>query len=247
VWLDNVSDSGVAATDAVGGKPLPPPSEAAAKAQPGPAPAAKSKTPIFIGAGVAAAVVVALVAFLVTRGGDDAKVTTLADKKVTFEDDVEDIGHPTVHTVHAKGNTVVLITATSDNEDAKPGVVVLTKQETIDAVASKIEGADELLNTKLKDACSNLREEDIGAKGTAVYFARSSGDAGAQLDSFMVIPIEGDYEFVPVLVNSDGLCEAGKSTLDLEPRSVDFTDVENIDDLASVIDDDPVLSSLASG
>jgi hypothetical protein len=62
----------------------------------------------------------------------------------------------------------------------------------------------------------------------------------------MVVPIEGDFEFVPVLVNSDGLCEAGKSTLELESRSVDFSDVENIDDLSSVIENDPVLSSLAS-
>jgi hypothetical protein len=247
-WLDNVSDAGVAAADPLGGKPMPPPSEAAAKAQQGPPPAAKSKMPLYIGGAVVAAIVIVVAAILVTRGDDDkaAKVTVLADKPVTFEDDVKDIGNPIVHTVHVKANTAVLITVTSDNEDAEPGIVVLTAQQTIDEVTNKIEGVKDLLSSKLKDNCSNLREEDIGAKGTFVYLARSSGSAGTPLDSFMVVPVEGDYEFVPVLVNSDGLCEAGKSTLELEPLAVDFSDVETVDDLSSVIENDPDLSSIAS-
>ena len=247
-WLDNVSDSGASANDPLGGKPMPPPSEAAAKAQQGPPPAAKSKTPLYIAGGAVAAVVIAVVLFLVTRGGDDngVKVTALADKQVTFEDDVKDIGNPVVHTVHIKANTVVLIKVNSDNEDAEPGVVVLTEQATIDAMTNKIDGTKELLSSSLKDACSNLREEDIGAKGGFVYLARSSESAGEQLDSFMVVPIEGDYEFVPVLVNTDGQCEAGKSTLDITPKFLDFSDVSNIDDLASVIEDDSDLSQFSS-
>jgi hypothetical protein len=79
-----------------------------------------------------------------------------------------------------------------------------------------------------------------------VYLARASDSAGTQLDAFMVVPIEGDYEFVPVLVNSNGQCEAGKSTLDLKPKFVDFSNVQNIDDLSTVIQDDPDLASLAS-
>ena len=247
-WLDNVSDSGAAASDPLGGKPMPPPSEAAAKAQQGPPPATKSKTPLYIGGAVAAVVVIALVLLVVTRSSDDKKanVTALTDKQVTFDDDVKDIGNPAVHTVHIKANTVVLITVKSDNQDAEPGIVVLTQQTTIDAMTNKIEGTKDLLSSSLKDACSNLREEDIGAKGGFVYLARSSDTAGTQLDSFMVVPIEGDYEFVPVLVNSNGQCEAGKSTVDLDPKFLDFSDVHNVDDLSSVIDDDSDLSSFTN-
>jgi hypothetical protein len=247
-WLDNVSDSGVAAADPLGGKPMPRPSEAAAKAQQGPLPTAKSRTPLYIGGVVVALVVIVVAALLVTRSDDKngAKVTALADKQVTFDDDVKDIGNPVVHTVHIKANTVVILTVRSDKQDAEPGIVVLTAQKTVDDVANKIQGAKDVLSSALKDACSNLREEDIGAKGTFVYLARASDSAGTQLDAFMVVPIEGDYEFVPVLVNSNGQCEAGKSTLDLNPKFVDFSNVQNIDDLSTVIQDDPALASLAS-
>ena len=245
-WLDNVSDGGVAAADPLGGTPMLAPSEAAAKAQQGPPPKAASKTPLYIVGGVIAVVVIAIAAFLVTRKSDDEIKVTALDKQATFADDVKDIGNPIVHTVHIKANTVVLIKVTSDNQDAEPGVVVLTAQKTVDDVAAKIEGVKDLLSSSLKDACSNLREEDIGAKGTFVYLARSSGTAGGALDAFMVVPVEGDYEFVPVLVNSKGQCEAGKSSLDLEPKFLDFSDVQNIDDLSSVIENDPELSSLAS-
>jgi hypothetical protein len=247
-WLDNVSNSGAAATDPLGGKPMPPPSEAAAKAQQGPPPAAKSKTPLYLAIGAGVVVVLVVAGFLLTRKSDDKTTTTtaLADKQVNFDDDVKDIGNPTVHTVHIKANTVVLITVKSDSQDAEPGIVVLTAQATVDAVTNKIEGAKDLLSSSLKDACSNLREEDIGAKGSFVYLARASGTAGSQLDSFMVVPVEGDYEFVPVLVNSKGQCEAGKSTLELNPKFLDFSAVSNIDDLASAIDEDPELSSLVN-
>jgi hypothetical protein len=246
-WLDNVSDAGVAAADPLGGKPMPAPAEAAAKAQQGPPPATASKTPLYIVGGVVLVVVIAVAAFLVTRKSDDgAKVTALADTQVIFDDDVKDIGNPTVHTVHIKANTVVLINVKSDNQDAEPGVVVLTAQKTVDEVTAKIDGAQELLSSALKDACSNLREEDIGAKGTFVYLARSSGSAGVPLDAFMVVPVEGDYEFVPVLVNSKGQCEAGKSSLQLDPKFLDFSAVSNVDELSTAISDDPDLQQFFS-
>jgi hypothetical protein len=245
-WLDNVSDTGVAAADPLGGKPMPAPSEAAAKAQQGPAPAPASKTPLYLVGGVVLVVVIALAAFLVTRKSDvGAKVTAL-DKQVTFDDDVKDIGNPTVHTVHIKANTVVLINVTSDNQDAEAGVVVLTAQKTVDEVTAKIDGANELLSSALKDACSNLREEDIGAKGNFVYLARSSDSAGTPLDAFMVVPIEGDYEFVPVVVNSKGQCEAGKSSLQLDPKFLDFSAVSNVDELSTAITNDPDLQQFFS-
>jgi len=243
-WLDNVSDKGAAANDPLGGKPMPPPSEAAAKAQQGPAPSAKkSKTPLFIGIGVAAVIIIVAAVVLTSGGGGGGtKATALADKKVTFDDDVKDVVHPTLHTVHIKANTVVLITVKSDDSTVEPGVVVLAQQKTVDDVAAKIEGSKDLLSSSLKNACSNLREEDIGAKGTVVFLARASDAAGQQLDAFMVVPIEGDFEFVPVLVNDKGQCEAGKSSLDLDPKFLDFSDVKNIDDLSSAISNDSDLS-----
>jgi Protein of unknown function (DUF2510) len=245
-WLDNVSDSGVAASDPLGGTPMPAPSEAAAKTQAAPpVAAAKSKTPVYVAAGVVAVVVIAVAALLVTHKSGGAAAPTALDKKLTFDDNVTDIVHPKVHAVHIKANTVVLIKVTADNKDVEPGIVVLTQQKTVDDVANKIEGAKDLLSTSLKDACSNLREEDIGAKGTVVFLARGSGSAGTDLDNFMVVPIEGDFEFVPVLVNSDGKCEAGKSTLDLDPKFLDFRDVHNIDDLRSAISNDSDLSSFS--
>jgi hypothetical protein len=245
-WLDNVSDSGTAAADPLGGKPMPPPSEAAAKAQQGPPPAAaKSKLPLYIGGAAVAVVVIAAAVLLLTGGDDKKKVTALADKQVTFNDDVKDIGNPIVHTVHAKANTAVLITVTSDNQDVRPGIVVLAQQKTVEDVAVKIEGSRDVLSGSLKDACSNLREEDIGATDAGVVFlARASHSAGTQLDSFMVVPIEGDFEFVPVLVNSKRQCEAGKSTLVLNPKFLDFSNVRNVDDFASVIANDSVLSDI---
>lgn len=248
-WLDNVSDQGAAATDPLGGKPMPPPSDAAAKGQPGaPKPATKSKTPIFIGVAVAV-VVVALAAFLVTRGGggNGTKVTALGNQVVTFDDDVADIVHPVVHTVHIKANTVVVVTVKSGDKAVTPGYVVLSSQKVVDDVGSKISGASDLLTGQLKNACSNLREEDIGAKGTVVYREDTANNAGEQLDSFMVVIVEGDYEFVPVLVNADAKCEAGKSSLQLDPKVLDFSSVTNVDDLSSVISNDSDLNNILPG
>lgn len=249
-WADNVSDKGVSGSDALGGKPMPAPSEAAAKAAQGPSSSSsKSKTPLYVGVGVGV-LVVALVAVFLLKGDDDGDkrtLTQLADQPVTFEDDVADIVRPVVHPVRVKANTVVLITVKSDNEEVEPGIVVLTKQAVVDEVAAKIDGARDLLTSQLKDACSNMREEDIGATGDVVYLARASDEAGAQLDAFMVVPVEGDFEFVPVLVNSKGQCEAGKSSLTIEAKFVDFSSVNNIDDLASVISEDPELNDLIPG
>lgn len=245
-WLDNVSDSGAAGSDPLGGKPMPPPSEAASKAQQGPAPATKSKTPLYVGGAVVAVVVVVVAALLVTRGGDDKAAAVALDKQTNFDDNVTDVVHPIVHTVHIKANTVVIISVKSDDNNVQPGIVVLTQQKTVDDVANKIDGARDLLSSSLKDACSNLREEDIGAKGGFVFLARASDTAGSELDTFMVVPVESDFEFVPVLVNDKGQCEAGKSTLNLDPKFLDFSDVHNIDDLSSVISDDSDLDSFSS-
>jgi hypothetical protein len=194
-----------------------------------------------------AVVVVAIAAFLLTRGGGGTKVTALGTQVVTFDDDVADVVHPVVHTVHIKANNVVVVTVKSDDKAVIPGYVVLTSQKVVDAVGNKISGASDLLTGQLRNACSNLREEDIGAKGTVVYREDKAGRAGERLDSFMVVAVEGDYEFVPVLVNADGKCEAGKSSLQLDPKQLDFTDVKNVDDLSSLISSDSDLNSILPG
>jgi hypothetical protein len=62
----------------------------------------------------------------------------------------------------------------------------------------------------------------------------------------MVVIAEGDYEFVPVLVDENGTCGAGKSTLSLDPKRLDFSTVSNSDDLASVLSNASDLASFFS-
>ncbi|MEY2404959.1 MAG: hypothetical protein QOD38_2510, partial [Acidimicrobiaceae bacterium] len=165
-WLDNVSDSGVAATDPLGGKPMLAPSEAAAKAQHGPPPTAKSKTPLYIGAGVVAVVVIAVAALLLTRSSDDGtqKLTTLAQAPVTLQEKGDDPNHPLVFPVQIADNTVVVIDVKATDKNVTPGIIIEAKQDVVDRVNAKISGVSDLLTDKLKAACSTLREEDLGAK-----------------------------------------------------------------------------------
>lgn len=245
-WLDDVSDQGTAGRDPLGGKPMPAPSEAASAGAPPAAPSASSKTPLYIVLAAVAVVMVVVLAFVLTRGGGGDKVTALGDKKVTFDDDVKEAVHPIVHRVHIKGNTVVLVDAKTDVADLTPAFVVLSEQKTIDSVNSKVEGIHDLLTAQLRDACSNLREEDIGAKGTVVYRADKANGPGEELHTFMVVLAEGDYEVVPVLVDQDDNCVAGKTSLQLDPRSLDFDSVSNSSDLESVLTNDSDLSTFFS-
>ncbi len=100
--------------------------------------------------------------------------------------------------------------------------------------------------TKLKDACSNLREEDIGAKGNVAYFFDTAADAGSELKSFTIMPAAGQFEFVPVLIDDNGDCKAGKVTTTLTAVPLDLRDVSNLSDLESVLSDDSNLSDFFS-
>ena len=247
-WMDDVSDHGTTGRDPLGGKPMPAPSEAAAKAQAAPASApTPSKKNLYIILGAVAAVVVLVVAFLVLRGGDDGdKVTVLGDKKFTFEDEGKDKAHPTVHTIRLKGNQVVLINVASHEDGQFPGVIVEASQQVVDSLNSSIEGIESDLSNKLKDACGNLREEDIGAKGNVAYFFAGSGDPNTDLVSFTIAPIGGDFEVVPVLVDENGKCQGGKLTLTLEAKPLDFSGVSDRSDLESLLSDDPDLATFFS-
>jgi hypothetical protein len=250
-WLDNVSDQGAAASDPLGGKPMPAPSEVAATgtatatAPTGPPPS-KSKAPLFIG--IAAGVVVLLVVgFLVLRKDDSGGgVTTLKDQTLTFEEEGNDTVHPTVHTVRSDGNQVIFIDVESKEDGKTAGVIVETSQSVVDSLNSSIDGLSDDLKSKLKDACPNLREEDIGAKGNVAYFFASSADAKTKLESFTVAPLPGDFEVVPVLVDADGKCVAGKLTVTISAKPLDFSGVSNSDDLFSKLSDSPDLSKFFS-
>jgi hypothetical protein len=246
-WLDHVSDKGTTAADPLGGKPMPPPSEAAAKAAAGPAPAAGSKTPLYLGAAAVAVVIIVIVGFLVTRDGDDAKkVTVLTDQVFSTSDPGNDPNHPTIHTVRIKDNTVVIIDVTASDDNATAGVIVETTNDVVDKLKSKISGISDLLSNQLRNACRNLREEDLGAKGDVAYFFESS-TTGKNLHTFAIVPVGGDFEFIPVVVDDQGNCKGGKIDLTLDPHTLDFTGVSNIDDLSSAISNDPELKDLVPG
>ena len=233
-WLDNVSDQGATTTEPLGGKPQPPPSRAAARGQETPAPAAppaKSKTPIIVGAVAAAVVIIAVAAFFLTRGGDDDNTTVLKDKPVTFTDEGKDDARPTVHAVKVDADHAVLITVKADDDNSTPGIIVEADQSVVDQVNSQISDASDAVGgAKLKDACSNLREEDIGAKGNVVYFF-DSVDTGSELKSFTIMPAAGQFEFVPVLIDDNLDCKAGKVTTTLTAVPLDLRDVSNLSDL----------------
>lgn len=247
-WLDDVSDQGSAGKDALGGKPMPAPSEAAADTRGAPAlaPASSRKALYGVIAGVVVVVLI-VIAFVVFRGGGGGgSVTVLGDQKVTFNDEGKDPTHPTVHTIRLKGNQVVLINVTSHDDKLSPGVIVEASQQVVDSLNSRIEGISSDLSNKLKDACGNLREEDIGAKGNVAYFFAGSGDPKTDLVSFTIAPLGGDFEVVPVLVDENGECKAGKLTATLEAKPLDFSSVSNRSDLESVLSNDSDLSTFFS-
>ncbi len=247
-WLDNVSDQGTSGTDPLGGTPLPPPSQVAARSQAVASVAApKSKLPIIIAAAIAAVVIIGAAAFFLTRdsGGGTAK---LGDKPVTFTDEGKDENHPTVHTFAVDGNHVVTISVKGDDDSKTAGMIVEADQKTVDAVTSQISDASDVVGgDKIQDACSNLREEDIGAKGNVIYGATAADEAGVELKTFLDVPSSGTFEFVPVLVDDKGDCKAGKLTVTMQALPLDYSGVSNLSDLDSLVSDDSDLSDFVSG
>ena len=230
-WLDNVSDSGAAAADPLGGKPMPPPSEAAAKAQQGLPPTTKSKTPLYFGGAVVAVVVVVVAALLITRTDNSGtKVTVLVDHPVTFQEDGKDPAHPKVETIRLTGNQVVLVEVKAEDNQLTPGVIAEASKKVVDQVNTQIEDASGRLETQFKDACRNLREEDLGVQGSVVYFF-GPGEKGSTSHFFVFAPVGGDYEFVTVLVDDQGNCQAGVATMTLRAVSVDMSTASTVQDL----------------
>ena len=249
-WLDNVSNQGAAATDPLGGKPMPAPSEVAASGgggAPVAPPPSKSKLPLFIGIGVGVVALLAIAFFVLRKDDDDGGgATVLKDQTLTFEEQGEDKVRPAVHTVRSDGNQVIFIDVESKEDGKTPGVIVETSQSVVDSLNSSIDGISGDLTSKLKDACPNLREEDLGAKGDVAYFFASSGDPEVKLESFTIAPLAGDFEIVPVLVDENDQCLAGKLTLTVSAKPLDFGGVTDSDELFSVLSDSPDLEKFFS-
>ncbi len=244
-WLDNVSDQGTTATDPLGGTPLPPPSQVAARAQAGAATGARKRSSlaIIVAAAVAAVVIIGVAAFLLTRDSGGGGTAKLGDKPVTFTDEGKDENHPTVHTFDIDGNQVVTVSVNADDDSKTAGLIVETDQQTVNDVTDQISDASDVIGSdKIQDACSNLREEDIGAKGNVIYFGDQASDTGIELKTFVDIVKSGRYEFVPVLVDDKGNCKAGKLTVTLQALPLDHSGVSNLSDLQSLLSDDTDLS-----
>ncbi len=245
-WMDDVSDHGAAGKDPLGGTPLPPPSQVAARQQQAAAPApasTPSRTPVIIAAVVVAVLVIGGVVFFLTRSSGSG-TATLKDKPVTFSDDGKNSARPTVHRLNVVANTAVLVKVTADSPDTTLAVVILTNDKVVNSVRSQISDASDLFSDQLKSSCSNLREEDIGAKGNTTYSTLFATDVGKTLNDFTIFPVAGEFEFVPVAIDKNGDCKAVKLTMTLTPKPLDLKSASNLSDVESVVSDDSQLSSL---
>jgi hypothetical protein len=239
-WTDNVSDKGVASTDLVGGKPLPSPSQAAAKAAAGkPATAGgSSKTPLFVGIGVVAVLLIAALAFFLLKG-DDKKANAGAG---TFTETAADPDHPVIHQLDVAAKKGIFITIEPKDKDSLVAYVVLAKKGTVDKLVNKLDGADSVFTESFDDVFSDLRAEDIGAKGDVGYFGGSALGAGESLHNVVPIIEPGGYEVIPLVVDADGKRIAKEYTLTLEVRDLDLGDSSEFSDLESSFSDNSVVT-----
>jgi hypothetical protein len=246
VWLDNVSDGGTASADPIGGTPFPAPSQISTGPAPAPSAPGKSKAPMFIAIGVVLVLVIGAAAFLLTRGDDKNAATPLVTgKKISIDEAGKDKAHPTIHTFHSAGNQVIVMKVTPGDDTLAAGLLVVASQPAVDSLNKSISGLSDILKDKLQDDCKNLREEDIGAKGNVAYFF-DEGTTGKALSTFTITPIAGDYEFVPVLVDSKGNCSNGKLSMTLDVKAFDFGGISDSDGLVSKLSDDNDLSEFFS-
>ena len=119
---------------------------------------------------------------------------------------------------------------------------MLAKTLTVDKLENRINGADSVFTESFDDVFSDLRAEDIGAKGDVGYFGGSSTGAGAALHNVVPIIEAGDYEVIPLIVDADGNRVAKEYDLTLEVRDLDLGDSSEFSDLESSFSDDGVVT-----
>ena len=59
------------------------------------------------------------------------------------------------------------------------------------------------------------------------------------MKAFTFMPVGGNFEFIPVLVDDQGNCRGGHLELKIDPHFLDFSNVKNVDDLSSTLTNDP--------
>ena len=244
-WTDNVSDKGVPSKDLVGGKPLPSPSQAAAKAASG-KPAGgggSSKTPLFIGIGAVAVLVVAALAFFVLKGDDDKPPKGLG----TFTEKPADVNHPVIHTVTVAAKKGIFLTMDPKDDDVIVEYIVLTKKPTVDKIVDRFKGAENVFDASFDDVFSDLRAEDIGAKGDVGYFAGAASEPGGKLLNVVPIVEAGDYEVIPLVLDGEGKRVVKEYKLTLEVRDLDLGDSSDFSDLESTFSDNSAVTDFTDG
>jgi hypothetical protein len=244
-WTDNVSDKGIAAKDLVGGKPLPSPSQAAAKAAAG-KPAGgggSSKTGLYVAIGAVAAVVIAALGFFLLKGDDDKGEVGLG----TFSEKAVDANHPVIHKVNVGANKGIFITMDPKDDESIVAYVVLTKRPTVDKIVDRVNGADDVFTESFDDVFSDLRAEDIGAKGDVGYFGGAGSEPGETLRNVVPILEAGDYEVIPLVVDGDGNRIVKDYKLTLEVRDLDLGDSSEFSDLESTFSENDVVTDFTDG
>jgi hypothetical protein len=244
-WTDNVSNKGVASKDLVGGKPLPTPSQAAAKAAAGkPATGGgSSKAPLYVAVGAVVVVLIAAIGFFAFKG-DDSK----ADKGLgKFTETAADANHPVIHQVSAGANKGIFLTMDPKDDNVIVAYVVLTKKPTVTKIVDRLNGADSVFTESFDDVFTDLRAEDIGAKGDVGYFGGAAAAAGETLRNVIPIIEAGDYEVIPLVVDADGKRVAKQYDLNLEVRDLDLGTSTDFSDLESTFSDNSEVTDFTDG
>jgi hypothetical protein len=237
-WTTQSSTGGVAVEDRLDGAPLPSPSEAAQPPAEPAVPPARSRR--WLIACVAVVTLVLLVALIAVTRKDDGAIPSLSARPTSFTDRIEDLGHLPVHRVSIPANTVTFIDIRATNTALQPIVVIEASKTTSDQIATTLLGATDE-STKLKDLFPDLREEDLGVKGSVIVFACGPPTANGGLVAAMPSAVGGDYEVVPVLLDGGNNRHTGDATLTLRTEPFDYTNLLTAADVASAFDQDPVL------
>src|SRR5581483_7650141 len=68
----------------------------------------------------------------------------------------------------------------------------------------------------------------------------------SRLRAFTAMPVGGEFEFIPLLIDDNGDCRAGKLTMTLKALDLDLSDVSNLSDLEAVFSDNSSPGSFSS-
>jgi hypothetical protein len=147
-----------------------------------------------------------------------------------------------IHQLSVGTKKGIFITIDPKDKDALVGYVVLAKKGTVDKLVDRLEGADTVFTESFDDVFSDLRAEDIGAKGEVGYFGGSSLGAGESLHNVVPIIEAGDYEVIPLVVDADGNRVVKEYDLTLEVKDLDLGDSSEFSDLESSFSDNDVVT-----